>query len=369
MDLPDNVSQIVDSAWVRFNDPSFSDSVAGQTGNLIAIYDVPIRMRRVTVIAIVSLILAACSSAGSDPTTTSAVGVPSPDAAPTSTSMLSDEPAQPPPTESTSSNNAVTDGGEAYEWTVIAVEFDDVLNVRRRPDAGSPVVATLDPWSNNFVASLDYTETDGGRWRQVVTNDGAVGYVNARFIVAQPHDATTADVAELASLTEDAVRWATTGAGSAPDEWLAGTGLWVGGIGVFADGHNGWEWLPRADIDQQAEWLEVRTFEIPAVGESECGSWCDITLDEYVGFDRLNETASYLVDDIADENSRGFLDGELWRASESLHRVVIGQPSTEGIDAEGNPMINLDFLRIHVVFDWSDGEPRIALIQRWGWTP
>jgi len=337
-------------------------------GNLIAVPDVQIRMRRVIAIAVVSLIMAACSSAGTDPNTTAAVGGPSPDSAPTSTSIRSDERAQSPSSESTSSG-AITDGEEAYEWTVIAVEFNDVLNVRGDPDAGSPVVATLDPWSNNFVASLDYEETDGGRWREVVTDDGAVGYVNARFVVAQPNDATTADVADLASLTEDAVRWATTGAGSPPDEWLAGTGLWVGGIGVFADGHNGWEWLPRADIDQQSEWLEVRTFEIPAFGESNCGSWCDITLDEYLGFDRLNETASYLVDDIADDNSRGFLDGELWKAPESLHRVVIDQPSTVGTDAEGNPMINLDFMRIHVVFDWSDGLPRIALIQTWGWTP
>lgn len=330
-------------------------------------------MKRYLLLAVVSLILVACSSAEGDPNTTSAVGGPNPGAvetdaveAPPPSSIPNEQSAQPSSSEASTSSGVITDGGEAYEWTVIAVEFNDVLNVRGDPNAGSPVVATLDPWSNGFVASLGYEETDGGRWRQVVTRDGTVGYVNARFVVAQPGDA---DLTDLASMTEEAVRWVITGDGMSPDEWLTGNGLWVGGLGVFGDGHNGWEWLPRSEIDQQAEWLEVRTFEIPVFGESECGSWCDMTLEDYLGFGHLDETASYLVDDIAEENARGFLDGELWKAPESLHRVVIDQPSTVGTDADGNPMINLDFVRIHVVFDWSDGYPRIALIQTWGWTP
>ena len=43
----------------------------------------------------------------------------------------------------------ITDGGEDYLWTVIAVEHNDVLNVRGDPDAESPIEATLAPWSND----------------------------------------------------------------------------------------------------------------------------------------------------------------------------------------------------------------------------
>lgn len=267
-----------------------------------------------------------------------------------------------PSTTSPTTGPAITDGGQNYVWTVIAVEWNDVLNVRGDPDAGSPIEATLDPWSTEFVASLATEETGNGRWRQVVTSDGEQGWVNARFVVAQPVSPSDETLDHLVPLTEQAIDWVMTGSGSSPDEWLTGTGLWVGGIGVYADGHNGWEWLPRSAVDEPEDWATERTFAVPTLGPVECGSFCDKTLIDYLRVNWITESSEFLLDDIATPGG-GFYDGQLYNAPSELHRVVINEAG----DPESDPVYS--WLRLHVVFDWSDGEPRIALMQTWGWTP
>ena len=336
-------------------------------------------MKRFLLLVLAVSMFAACTSATSgDPKpgvveASAEEGVGGVDAGPPDsvpTTLLSAQPTE--ETSTTTSSEAVvppgliTDGGEDYVWTVIAVEYNDVLNVRGDPHADSPIEATLDPWSTEFVASLSVESNETGRWRQVVTTDGFQGWVNARFVVAQPADLTLDESESLAVITKSAVDWIVSGSGTAAVDWIAGSGLWIGGIGVYADGPHPWMWSPTRELDDLDEWYEERLFEHPAF---QCGSMCVKSAVSFLDLESLDESALYLVDDIAPEKSRGFLDGGMWKAPVSMHRVVIYQPPTEGIDAEGNSFPYLDFKRIHFIFDWSDGEPRIALVQTWGWTP
>lgn len=259
----------------------------------------------------------------------------------------------------------VADDGVGYVWTVIAVDSGDVLNVRVGPWSDSAIVATLEPWSTGFIASLDTESSGVGQWRRVETPEGINGYVNARFVVAQLATTTDADLTPTADVAAGVVDWVLTGAGPSPDAWSRPSGLWVGGIGVYGDGHTGWEWQPFSTIDTRSEWQAIQTFDVPAFGDFACDEdLCEQSLIDYLDFDRITDAATLLIDD----HDRFFTNGQLHWAPQ-LHWVVVAQPVTEAVDQASNPISAPDWKRIHFVFDWSSGEPKLALIQNWGWTP
>lgn len=246
-------------------------------------------------------------------------------------------------------------------WTVVAVERGDVLNVREDPSPSAPIVDTLAPWTTDLQVSEETAPVGDGLWRRLTSPEGIEGWVNARFLVAQPHTLSDDDEMVTTGLTRELAQWAVDGEGERPT-LFAPRALWIGGLTVFGDGHLGWNWFPADSVDEQFEWEEERTLTLTdGINELPCGVECNRSLIESVQFDRITDEAQYLADDIAEDPGGGFFDGEL-SAAPHVHRVVIDVPTTD-------PDIAIDWKRIHVVFDWSGGQPQVLLIHTWGWTP
>ncbi|MEL7156001.1 MAG: SH3 domain-containing protein [Actinomycetota bacterium] len=246
-------------------------------------------------------------------------------------------------------------------WTVVAVERSDVLNVRAEPSPSAPIVDTLAPWTTDVDASDETAQVGEGQWRRITTADGETGWVNSRFLVAQPHTLSADDELVMATLARELAEWTVAGTGERP-ALFAPRALWIGGLTVYGDGHLGWNWFPGDTVDEQVEWDQVRTLTLTdGVTEIPCGADCDRSLNESLQFDRVTDEAQYLVNDVTTGPGGGFYEGELFAAPE-LHRVVIDVPTTD-------PDVAIDWKRIHVVFDWSGGQPQVLLIHSWGWTP
>ena len=260
--------------------------------------------------------------------------------------------------------NLVEPSALGLVWTVIAVHDGDQLNIREAPDPNAAVLAELPPWSTNFAATDDTDQNEHGTWRRIVIDDQRQGWANARFLVAQPPALDDTDEAEMIDTTEGLVAWA-RGSSDRPQTWLADQALWVGGIGVSADGPTPWTWIPATDLTLPADWNRQRDFSdgFDILEDFDCGSDCLRSLNEFLRLDSLDETTRSLVDDVPPEGTRGLADGALWRAPESLHRVALDKPNS---NADAGPF---DWQRVHFVFDWSSGEPLIALIHTHGWTP
>ena len=248
---------------------------------------------------------------------------------------------------------------DELQWTVVGVAFDDTLNVRADPDASALIVGELDPWSTDFTVTGD---VDGPpvRWYEVELPDGTTGWVNARFVVGQP---TVLDAAAREALTDhtvDFIDWFQGDIdGDAADDFLAHRAVFVGGIAIYADIGSEWNWIDGATIDDLDDWDRPREFVVE--DGFDCGADCVISLREFLTLDRIDDTSRVLINDIPDGNN-GFLEGALWEAPETMHRVVVDTPTTD-------PQDTFDWQRLHIVHDWSQGEPRIHLIHNHGWTP
>ncbi len=236
-------------------------------------------------------------------------------------------------------------------WTVIGVGLDDVLNVRSQPGPNASIVGRLSPWSRQFAATTVVDENSHGRWRLVELPDGEHGWVNARFLVAQPLELDEESEARMVESVDSLVAWVLGGTG---EPLLAEGALWVAGIGVYADAPTPWTWIPANSLTQRSGWEERRMFD---VGFDDCGADCNRPLRQFLRFDLLGSDTTTLVDDIA---RTGMSDGVMWFAPDELHRVVIDKR------ADGD---TFDWQRIHFVFDWSSGKQRLALIHTHGWMP
>ncbi len=253
-----------------------------------------------------------------------------------------------------------TPDGRELVWTVVAVAFDDTLNVRVEPNFTSTMVGDLPPWST--VEVNGQVDDDPAQWRGVWLPDGTIGWVNNRFVVAQPETLTDADRAALTTLAEEFIAFATTATGSESGaDLFAPRALWVAGIGIFADAGSDWNWIPVDEVDTAAEWDAEREFSVDVGADFDCGADCVLSLRDFLNVARFDDTTEILIDDIPGEN-RGFLDGMLFDAPESLHRIVLDTPAAD-------PQVALDWQRFHLIPDWSTGEPRIHLVHNHGWTP
>jgi hypothetical protein len=312
---------------------------------------------KLLLLAVLSLLTAGCASDSSAPATTTETSA----TATTQTTEPATTTTTADPTATTSPDFTDFDGPSALGlwWTVVGVEFDDTLNVREEPDARSQIVDELDPWATDFIVTELAEQTNNGVWRQVKTEAGVAGWVNARFLVGQPEFLTTVEQASLVSQTENLISWSL---GDSADRQfqLADPALWVAGVGIWADGPIPWTWISANDLETVAQWEEVRTFD-PSWDGFDCGSDCDMPLVDFLRFELVKEEAEAVVNDIPDGNNNGFLEGMMWQAPKALHRTVMVSPAASDLE--------LDWQRIHFVFDWSHDDPQVAMIHTHSWTP
>lgn len=261
-------------------------------------------------------------------------------------------------------------------WTAVAVGFDDVLNVRTGPDPDQPIVAELSPWATSLPVQGDdggpeYRNEGAGTWILVADGQVGEGWVNRRFVVAQPVSLSDDDRDAMVDASQQLLNVlinSDSDFGADLDPILGQQGVWVGGFGVFADLPHPWQWLPAGDVNEADEWFVDRDFEFGPDLDFPCPE-CRRSLVDFVGLNHQDQPVEILINDVADAVSGGFYDGALFHAPSTLHRVVLHQPNTEYVADDGSTQPNLDWRRIHLIFDWSDGEPRIALINVHGWTP
>ncbi len=310
---------------------------------------------KLLLLTVLSLLAAGCTSDSSAPATTDTSAPPSTQTTEPATTTTAD------PTTTTAPDFTDFDGPSALGlwWTVVGVEFDDTLNVREEPDATSQIVGELDPWATDFIVTELAEQTTNGVWRQVKTKSEVTGWVNARFLVGQPEFLTTAEQASLVSQTENLISWS-LGTDADREFELADRALWVAGVGIWADGPIPWTWIAADDLETVAQWEEIRTFD-PNWDDFDCGSDCDKSLVDFLRFELVKEEAEAVVNDIPDGNNNGFLEGMMWQAPKALHRTVMISPAESELE--------LDWQRIHFVFDWSRGTPQVAMIHTHSWTP
>lgn len=134
-------------------------------------------MRHSVLVLSLAFSLVACNGDASVPTT-STTTAPATTVAPTTTGATTTTTVPP-------SGTAFADAIEvgvpirlASTHRVVNVDADDVLNARRLPGAGGPLVAELDPAYSTFRFTGETTEVpDGGTWAKIVLSDPAVQLV------------------------------------------------------------------------------------------------------------------------------------------------------------------------------------------------
>ncbi|MEM9130705.1 MAG: SH3 domain-containing protein [Actinomycetota bacterium] len=242
-------------------------------------------------------------------------------------------------------------------WTVIGVAWDDTLNVRAEPSASAAVVTELAPWATDFSATGGLGGTDD-TWREIITDDGETGWVNGRFVVGQPAVLSDGDEQRLIDDGEALVAWATAGEGDV-SSLISPRGLWAGGIGIYADAGSEWNWIPADELSSTAAWDAERDWIIDE--GFECGADCTLSTRRFLNLDRIDATTEVRLNDIPGANE-AHLDGMVWEAPPSLHRVVLDTPTSD-------PDQFFDWQRLHLIPDWSTGEPTFRLAHNHGWTP
>jgi hypothetical protein len=229
-------------------------------------------------------------------------------------------------------------------------------------------VAGLGPGQTGIVAGTEVVDVDGGLWRQVRTAGSAVGWVNDAYLAASPVTFDDAARSAMVGTAESAVAWLTgrTDAGQ-PSEWLSPTGLWIGGIGVYADLPFPSRRVPAADLANQQGWTTPIDFTPPAATAVACGSECVISPLDFVKLPDPDRSYELVVDEVllADGQAESvagtvFHNGAVGPL-EAMHHVTVDVPATDES--------LLDWQRIHLFFDWRTGEPRLHAAYTWGWTP
>lgn len=122
------------------------------------------------------------SSSSSDAATTTNPATTSPPPLPTSTSLAG--PNDPLGEEALPGEDFDLFPAAGSVLAVVGVPFDDVLNVRLGPGIDFDVIATLDPLSNEFVASGRARLLPNSIWFEGTTVDGLIGWLSSRFTAA-----------------------------------------------------------------------------------------------------------------------------------------------------------------------------------------
>ena len=169
------------------------------------------RTSRLGAVALAALLpVAACGGDGDDepsPATSTA-----PTTSTSSSSTTPDAPASTVPATTAVSTSAPTDPplpGEPIElfarpgqvWSVVGVDRDDVLNVRRAPGVDQDIVATLAPTANDVVTTGAARSLPRSIWYEIEVGDGT-GWVNISFLALPGvvDDVTSQVVADLGGI-------------------------------------------------------------------------------------------------------------------------------------------------------------------------
>jgi hypothetical protein len=241
-------------------------------------------------------------------------------------------------------------------WSVMRVPADDVLIVRSGPGVSNEIVAELAPDATGIEIVGNTGESVGDQlWREIVTPNGISGWVDFAYLTAQ---------AELTAATAEALALETLAflSSDAVDSTVLGPrGVYVGGIGVFADAAT-----PFLHVDSGALSVDEVSDWSPIPDDAECGDECQLSARQFLDAAEIVDRVHLPValdqsKDLSLEDQ--FLYGPIDQLSlfESLHSMTIEVPATNAGD--------LDWRLYHLWFDWADGTPRVIAVWRWGWTP
>ena len=241
---------------------------------------------------------------------------------------------------------------------VWGVERTDVLNMRSGAGTDNDVVAMLGHDAGGLSHTGAVANVGTQIWWEVSAPDGVTGWVNRRFLAVGRDDLTTSDEAGLIALAVEAF----DALGPSPSAIFGGfaDSFSVGGLGIAADLAVPFQPVDHRSLDTPRDWdlgFDVEPGECP-----ECLGVTPRTLLD-IGERELSEARfSVGPDDDFREASWGITTGLPPAFYESLVTVTAYTPqSVEG----GRP----DWSRYTFVFDFPDGEPVIAGVFRYGWTP
>ncbi|MDH4170362.1 MAG: META domain-containing protein [Acidimicrobiia bacterium] len=154
-----------------------------------------------------------------------------------------------------------------------------------------------------------------------------------------------------------------------PDVWLADRDIWIGGIGVYADAPTPMNLVPADGLRTIDDWNQPRGWNMGAT--IDCFSDCLRSVYEFLGFDGVtddslgHDAVAEGVELRPDDIEPGIVNFNWYNGGvehlAAVSSVTIDKPAAESGGG--------DWQRIHVLFDWSDGTPRIFGLYHWGWTP
>lgn len=256
---------------------------------------------------------------------------------------------------------------ESLTWSVILVEADDVLNVRSGPGVDNEIIGELEPYETGITIGTEVVDVGGALWRQIHTPSIPGGWVNEQYVTAQPVGGF--DESRMLGLAD---AFLIEVPGSRPESrpypisvLFSPTGIWIGGIGVYADFPFPARRVPAEDLADLDGWATPVDFTPREM--SELGQDCPECVVSPLDFIRLPETGrewELVVDeDLLHEDAPAgpaFRNG-LVADLANMHHVTIDVPASGPGD--------LDWQRIHLFFDWRTGEPLLHAIYTWGWTP
>jgi len=240
---------------------------------------------------------------------------------------------------------------------VWGVERTDVLNVRSGAGTGNEIILRLDHDAAGLVHTGAVETVGSDTWWEIVAADGTTGWVNRRYLTVGETDLSEL---EESLLIERSIQ-AFNALGPSPTvafEAYADS-FSVGGIGIFADASQPFQPVDHNALDTPREW----DLGFP-VEPGECPE-CRVSVRTFLGIGERELSEAYFTVGPGDDYSP---DG--WGVSTGLppefyERFVVVTAYTPTSDLD----TVLDWSRYTFVFDFQDGEPLLAGVFRYGWTP
>jgi len=271
-----------------------------------------------------------------------------------------------------------SDAGTDLVWSVMAVPVDETLSVRRHPAQGAESVDEIRPPARGLEVTGVTEQVNNELWREVQLDAGGLGWVPARFVTAQPR--TWDEAARGDELLDETRRlWAmlsnttprgddylapapSSGAGAGQDfssatpPRISSTGVWFGGIGVMGDVPTPLAHLQAGPLRDRNGWLDRHDFSPDATIAEFCGGACLASPQQFLDLPAWDRDGVRLIIDDLDRGA-STTHGHV-AVMQAMHSVTIDVPATNSD--------SLDWRRIHVWFDFSEGQARIVGLYTWG---
>ncbi len=275
----------------------------------------------------------------------------------------------------------------ALVWSLMAVPDGEALAVLAEPGADAHTVGQLTVPSRGLHVTNEVDWLDGEMWRKVKLDTGRQGWVPGRHLTAQPRDwdvdthgdllldetrrlwamlsgtnrrAVDYPAADPLGQRDDAPAPASESAARAvTPPRLAATGVWFGGIGVMGDIPTPMVHLDAGPLRNTNGWLDRHDFSPDPVTAEFCGGACLASPIRFLDLPEWDRPGVRLIiDDLdrATSKTHGHIS-----PMQAMHSVTIDVPATNSA--------GLDWQRIHVFFDFAEGQPKIVGLYTWGWVP